>query len=252
MSDQRLGAAVRRVRIRIGWRQDDLAARAGVSQSTVSRLERGHIGSLSLDAIRRVAASVDVHVMVIPRWRGGDLDRLLNAGHSALHNEVAEMFRSAFPDWEISPEVSFSIYGERGVIDLVAWHPSRRALLIIELKTDISDVNELLGTFDRKRRLASQIARERGWDPLTVSGWLIVAPSRTNRARVRAHAAVLRAAFPLGGREVREWLRDPIGSASALSTWHGSHRWTGTPGLAPVRRVRRGRKGPKRVGTVSR
>ena len=45
----------------------------------------------------------------------------------------------------LAPEVSFSIYGERGVIDILAWHPGRRALLIIELKTDIVDVNELVG-----------------------------------------------------------------------------------------------------------
>jgi transcriptional regulator with XRE-family HTH domain len=239
VSDQRLGLAIRRVRVRLGWRQQDLAAKAGVSQSTVSRLERGHIGSLSLDAIRQVAASVDVYVAVLPRWRGGDLDRLLNAGHSALHNEVAAMFRTEFPDWTITPEVSFSIYGERGVIDLVAWHPARRALLIIELKTDISDVNELIGTFDRKRRLAWQIARDRGWDPSTVSGWLIVGPGRTNRARISAHAAVLRAAFPARARDMHAWLRDPVGTLSALSTWRTSHRGTPMAGLAPTRRVRR-------------
>jgi transcriptional regulator with XRE-family HTH domain len=242
VSDQRLGATVRRVRIKLGWRQEDLAAKARVSQATVSRLERGHLGTLSLDAIRRVAASVDVYVTVLPRWRGGDLDRLLNAGHSLLHNEVAAMFRAEFPDWTIAPEVSFSIYGERGVIDLVAWHPGRRALLIIELKTDIADVNELLGTFDRKRRLAWQVAKERGWDPVTVSGWLVVAPSRTNRARIKAHAAVLRAALPLDGPAIRAWLRDPIGSVSAMSSWRDSRRCTGAPGLAPVRRVNRPRK----------
>jgi len=55
---------------------------------------------------------------------------------------------------------------------------------VIELKTAIADVNELLGTADRKRRLAAQVARERGWDPRTVSQWLIVADTRTNRRRL--------------------------------------------------------------------
>lgn len=35
------------------------------------------------------------------------------------------------------PEVSFSIYGQRGVIDILAWHAATRSLLVIELKTEM-------------------------------------------------------------------------------------------------------------------
>ena len=111
-------------------------------------------------------------------------------------------FSRRFPGWDLAPEVSFSIYGERGIIDLLAWNLAHRALLVIELKTDIADVNELIGTFDRKVRLAWRIAEERGWNPLTVSGWVIVAPGRTNRERIAAHGAMLRAAFPMDGRGI--------------------------------------------------
>ena len=44
--------------------------------------------------------------------------------------------------------------------------PDRRALLVIELKTAIVDVGELLGTFDRKVRNAGEVARRLGWDPV--------------------------------------------------------------------------------------
>jgi transcriptional regulator with XRE-family HTH domain len=219
MNDGRFGSAIRVVRHKRGWRQRDLAERAGVSDATVSRIERGHLDTLSLVTLRRVASALDVRVDLFARWRAGDLDRLLNARHSALHDAVAIWFRAAFPEWELAPEVSFGISGERGVIDIVAWHPARRALLIIELKTDIADVNELVGTFDRKRRLARKVVEERGWIPKTVSGWVIVAPGRTNRARIAAHGAMLRAAFPSDGRSIRAWLADPVGSISALSTW---------------------------------
>ena len=213
MDDARFGSAVRAVRLKRGWRQRDLAERAGISTSTISRIERGHPGTLSLDTIRAVSSALDIRVELAARWRAGDLDRLVNAKHSALHDLVAEMFHDELPAWILAPEVSFAVYGERGVIDIVAWHPGRRALLIIELKTDISDVNELVGTFDRKRRLARQVVQsERGWDPLTVSGWVIVAPGRTNRARIAAHGAMLRAAFPMDGRGIRSWLGDPVGS----------------------------------------
>jgi ribosome-binding protein aMBF1 (putative translation factor) len=40
LNDQRFGAIVRVLRVRRRWRQVDLARRAGVSQSVVSRIER--------------------------------------------------------------------------------------------------------------------------------------------------------------------------------------------------------------------
>ena len=147
---------------------------------------------------------------------------------------MAAWLRDTFPDWELAPEVSFNVFGERGVVDIVAWHPGRRALLIIELKTDIADVNELVGTFDRKRRLAREIVKERGWRPTTVSGWVIVSGGRTNRARIAAHGAMLRAAFPLDGRSIVGWLADPMGPIAALSMWSSAR---GGPS-ASSRRVR--------------
>jgi transcriptional regulator with XRE-family HTH domain len=238
VDDQRFGAAVRTLRQRRGWRQADLAAKARVSQATVSRVERGHVGTQSVDALRRVGAALEMRVELTGRWRAGDLDRLLNARHSLLHEVVADHLGRRFPGWRLTPEVSFSVWGERGVIDLVAWNAAHRSLLLIELKTDIADVNELIGTFDRKVRLGRTIAEERDWDPLHVSGWVIVAPGRTNRERIAAHGAMLRAAFPTDGRGVGAWLRRPVGRVSALSLWRNIHAGTAKADLTPVRRVR--------------
>ena len=243
MSDQRLGSAVRLVRVRRGWRQVDVAARAGVSQVTVSRVERGHVDALSLRALRAVAATLDIRVDVFARWRAGDLDRLLNAGHSSLHESVARAFRE-LPGWVTAPEVSFAVFGERGVIDILAWHPGRRALLVIELKTDIADVNELLGTAGRKRRLAIEAAIGLGWrdlregPPPTVSLWVIVAPGRTNRRRIEAHEAMIRSALPADGRAMRGWLCDPDRAVAALSFWPSNQGRTARTSRKPVRRVR--------------
>jgi transcriptional regulator with XRE-family HTH domain len=242
MDDLRFGSVVRHVRVKRGWRQRDLAEKAEFSRATISRIERGHVATLSVDTIRRVSAALDIRVELNARWRAGDLDRLLNAKHSALHELVARMFRGEVPAWVFEPEVSFAIYGERGVIDILAWHPGRRAVLVIELKTDIVDVNDLVGGVDRKRRLAWRIARERGWEPETVSAWVIVAGGRTNRARIAAHAAMLRAAFPVDGRGIKRWLRDPVGAISAMSMWPEVRRDDETPGLTPIRRVRQRRQ----------
>ena len=98
---------------RIGYtqtRQADVAVRAGVSRSFVSLIERGHLDRVSLATLRRVAAVLDIRIDLIARWRGGELDRLLNAGHSAVHESVARFFLG-LPDWMLAPEVTFAIWG---------------------------------------------------------------------------------------------------------------------------------------------
>jgi transcriptional regulator with XRE-family HTH domain len=216
MDDQRTGAALRLLRIRRNWRQSDLARVAGVSAATVSRLERGHFALLSLRTIRGVGAALDLRLDIVPRWRGGDLDRLLNARHSAMHEAAAQMF-AELPGWSVAAEVSFAVYAERGIVDVLGWHPATRTLLVVELKTELVDVQEVVGTLDRKRRLAPVIGRDRGWVPAQVAVWLLLAESTTNRDRVRAHRAVLRGAYPAGGLEMRRWLQAPLGPIRALS-----------------------------------
>jgi transcriptional regulator with XRE-family HTH domain len=234
MNDQQIGAAFRAVRIRRRLRQVDVARMAAVSPTTISRLERGHFGYLSQTTLRRVAGPLDIRLELVARWRGGDLDRLVNARHSALHESVAGAF-AARPGWEVRPEVSFAIYGERGIVDILAWHATRRALLVIELKTEIVDVNELMGTIDRKRRLAPSIARDLGWTPASVSVWVVVAEGRTNRRRITEHRAVLRAALPADGAAMDAWLDAPSTSIAALSMWPVARLRSS---LAPTKRVR--------------
>ena len=113
MSDHRVGASFRAVRIKRRWRQSDVAARAGVSRAFVSLVEHGHLDKVSLALLRRVASVLDIRVDVVARWRGGELDRLLNARHSVLHESVAR-FLEASPGWVFAPEVSFAVYGSAG------------------------------------------------------------------------------------------------------------------------------------------
>lgn len=235
MEDLRFGTTIRVARVRRRWRQDDLAAKARVSRATIWRAEGGHVEELTLGSIRRICEPLEIRVELQPRSRGADLDRMVSARHSALHESVARALARDFPDWEMAHEVSFSIWGERGVVDLLLWHPGRRALLIIELKTEIVDTGDLLSTTDRRRRLAREIVKERGWDPVTVSTWAIVSPSRTNERRVAEHRSLLRSAYPGDGRQMRRWLRDPVGPISALSFWSEP---SSVP-TAPTRRVRR-------------
>ena len=237
MDDQRLGGLVRAVRIRRGLRQADVARLAGVSDQTVSRLERGFARDMTGEVVRRVAGALEIRVEHSVRWRGGDLDRLLNARHALLAERWVAWLETV-GGWEVRPEVSFAIFGERGVIDLLAWHVESRALLVIELKTEIVDVGELLATLDRKARLGARVAADLGWPAATVSVLLAIADGRTNRRRIGAHARVFGAAFPDDGRRLRAWLRSPRGFVRALTFVPDRLGGSTSPGLSTPKRVR--------------
>src|SRR4051794_19498110 len=121
MDDGRVGRVIRAVRLRRGWRQADLARAASVSRATVAEIEAGRLSSIDMGRVRRVADVLAVQLELEPRWRGSDLDRLVNARHSAMHDAIARLLGSS-AGWITAPEVSFSIYGERGIVDVLAWH----------------------------------------------------------------------------------------------------------------------------------
>jgi hypothetical protein len=184
-----------------------------------------------------VGKALEMYLAMDVRWRGSELDRLVNARHSALHESVAR-YLSSLPGWVFEPEVSFAIYRDRGIVDILAWHAQRQALLLIELKTAVIDAEEAVGTFDRKRRLARQIAAGRGWKPRVIGAWLLIADSATNRRRVAAHREMLRAAFPADGRTLRHWIHEPDGDVRALSFWSEARLTASNPRIAPRQRVR--------------
>lgn len=240
MNALQLGLALRGIRVRLGLRQSDVAARAALSQVTVSRVERGQTGRLRVDIVSRVAAALEADIGFDLRWRGGELPRSLNAGHAAMHEVAARRFRRMH-GWQLAPEVSFAEYGERGVIDALAFHPASRSLLVIELKTQLVDVQGLIGTVDRYRRLAPTIARRRGWVAARVGVCVYLRESATNRRHVRQHRSVLAAAFPDDGRRLRGWLRRPERALAALAFLSYSPGRNAGARAAGVQRVR----GPK-------
>ena len=236
VNSSRIGRGLRAIRIRTNLTQQVIATRAGVPRAVVARVERGDLGRVRVEQLLAVASVLRADIDILLRWEGSELDRLLNAGHSAMHEVVVGMLMTA--GWQAVPERSFSIWGERGVIDLLAWDAPTRSLLVVELKTEIVEVQRLIGAVDRYRRLAPQIARELGWDPVTVGTWVAVAESSTNRRRLSEHASVLRAAFPSDGRGVPGWLRRPSGPLLALSFLSDARVVNRTAARSSRRRVR--------------
>lgn len=216
MDDFRLGSVIRALRVRLGLTQADLAVAAKTSPAMISRFERGRIDATNVRTLRRVFTSLDARLDLVPRWQGADLDRLLDARHAGMTEALVRRL-SSLPDWIVQPEVTFSIFGERGSIDIVAWHPTRRALLVIEVKSAIGDVGALVRQVDRYRRLARQVAAERGWSPVSVGVWVVVADGRTARRRLAEHRSTLKRAFPADGHAMERWIHSPARDASGLS-----------------------------------
>jgi transcriptional regulator with XRE-family HTH domain len=219
MDPVRLGRTFRALRIRLQRRQIDVSAVAGVARSTVQQIETGDlrrttIGDL-VDAVAALGAELDIRI----RWHGEGLDRLLDEAHAQLVDTFVARLRRW--DWECAIEVSFNFYGERGSVDILAWHAVRRAVLICEIKSIVADAQGTIAPVDRKTRLARRIAQERGWDPISISRLLVIGDSTTSRRRVARVASVFEAAFPDRGSALRQWLRDPGGPMGAPTSVSG-------------------------------
>lgn len=242
----RAGRSLRALRHRRRLRQSDVAEAVGLSQSQISDAERGQLARMKLDDVERIAQFLEADLVVTVRWRAGDVDRLLDERHASLVERIARLLEDA--GWETKPEVSYSEYGERGSIDLVAWHAPSRTLLIIEVKTELVSVEETLRRQDAKVRLAAGIVRERfGWQPKAVSKMLVMPEDRTCRRRVERHSTLFGRVYPLRGHATKAWIRGPVGAVGALLFLPEIGRGGGRPGSARIRRVRR----PKADAVVS-
>ena len=180
---------------------------------------------------------LEIRLDTVPSWRGGDLERVMNARHSALHESLADRLVGE-PGWVSAAEVSYSIWGERGVIDRLGFHAEHQMLAVFEIKADLTDPAGLVAQVDRYRRLAPEIARGRGWEASQVSSWVVVADTDSNRRRLAAHRELLRGAFPADGHGLGEWLRDPAERVDGLTFLAYPRGGTGTRNLSTVKRVR--------------
>jgi transcriptional regulator with XRE-family HTH domain len=211
----RVGRIARTLRRRRGWRQRDLAIRSNVSQQTVSLIERGLSRDASLTKIERVLGALEAEVDLVVRWRGGELDRVLDEGHAVLVGQVAAELASA--GWLVEIELTYSRFGERGSIDVIAFHADRSALLVVEVKTEVASVEATVRKHDEKARLARTVVLERlGWSVRSTSRLLVLPAASTPRRHVARHAAVFDRAYPLRGANLRAWLREPSGPISGL------------------------------------
>jgi transcriptional regulator with XRE-family HTH domain len=240
VDDLAVGVALRSLRERRSWRQRDLAERAGVSQSLISFAERGMFGQMSFGSIRRIFEALEARLELRVVWRAGELDRLVDQRHAAIVESVIRVLRDA--GWEVRAEVPFSHFGDRGSVDVFAWHAASGAILLIEVKSQVYSVEETLRRFQTKIRLAAVIAKDHvGWTPRIVGSALVLPESAGTRRRIDAHPATFSASFPDRGRELRAWLRRPDRRLAAIWFLSANDLVRAIP--RTVRRVRVGKAG---------
>jgi len=210
----RLGRQYRALRVRKRQRQEDVGRTAKLSRDKIGRIERGQVAGMLVRDLDRAAAALGATVEIRIRWNGELLDRLMDEAHAQLVEVVVVLLRGM--GWEVAVEVSYSIYGERGSIDVLAYHRLTGIVVVVEVKSVMPDSQALLHALDRKTRLARRIAEERGWRVSHVARLLVIGASSTARRRVARLGATYDTAFPRRGVEVRKWLKHPGGPMSGL------------------------------------
>jgi hypothetical protein len=179
-------------------------------------VERGHGSRLSGAALRRLFGALDARWEPAISWRGGDLDRLLDARHARVVGVAVGLLRAR--GWQVEVEVTYSAYGERGSLDLLAWWPVNRIALVVEVKSELVSVEATVRKLDEKvRQVIQTLAETRfGERPSAVGRLLVLPDTTTERRRVARQDAILAAALPVRGTVLRRWLRTPVGPVRGI------------------------------------
>lgn len=187
-------------RLALDLTQQTVADRAGVTRSYIARVERGDANP-SIRRVEAIAEALGLEVDLAirrPTIIGGP--RVRDVVHARGAAYVGRRLISH--RWEVAREVEIVHGRSHGWIDLLAFDPRTRTLLVIEVKTlldDLGAVERQLGWYERA---AWDRARELGWEPRRVRSWLLVLASEEVERVLSANRPFVNAAFPVRAREM--------------------------------------------------
>lgn len=205
---QQVPGIARRTRTALGWTQQTLAEKAGVSQSQVSRLESGDLDAVSIHELTATLDALDVRVTLTldgpfitrPRF-------VKDAAHARCIAYIAARLERA--GWETRLEVEVQGRRSHGWIDILAHNRAAAAIVVVEVKTILDDVGgaqRQLGWYERE---AWAVGRAAGWRFHRVGAALLLLATEDVERRLTEHAALLQRAFPVRGTRLGEWLNAP-------------------------------------------
>lgn len=189
---QDVGRVIRDARLLVRWTQQELGRRAEVSQSRISRIEGGRCRSVRVVEIDALFVSLGVRYA---------LDATLPQGllfvRDAVHARCATYVqrRLEADGWLVRREVEIGGDRSRGWIDVLAFHPISRILLVIEIKTEIRDIGALERSLNWYAREASRVALRFGWRATAIQAGALVLATVANDGAIRANRPAIEVAF---------------------------------------------------------
>jgi transcriptional regulator with XRE-family HTH domain len=196
--------AVRDTRRALRWTQTELGASIAVSQSQISRFERGRPHAMSLAEVGAALDVLGIRLLfslepphAIPLQR--------DAAHARCLAYATRRLRAA--DWHVRHEVAVREGTRFGWIDILAWNGGTRSLVVIEIKTELRDVGAIQRTLGWYEKQAIGAAHSIGWRPAMVASVLLVLATAANDSTAMENSAIFGQAFPTRATELLRWFR---------------------------------------------
>lgn len=192
----RLGRNVLDARKRRRLTQKQLGAKVGLSQASISRVERGKGGGLTLDAWQRIALALDIQLQVT--LQRDPQQEPTDAGHLGMQELVLrEGRRNGYPRMV---ELKTRSTESRRSIDVALAADQRTTLLVVECWNTFGDVGASIRSSNRKRAEAEEYAAGRWGIAGRASLVWVVRATRANKALTAKYPELFAAAFPGSSR----------------------------------------------------
>jgi transcriptional regulator with XRE-family HTH domain len=190
----------RGTRLMLDITQQELADAVGVSRPYIASIESGRANP-SLDVVERIAESLGLQLEL-----RGQAPVTLNSPrqrdlvHARCSGYVDR--RLAGTGWLTRREVTIVRGRMRGWIDLLAFDPRQRILLVVEIKTWLDDLGAVERQLDWYVHEAPALARRFAFRPIGTIGWLLVLATAEFDGAIRTNRDAIARRFPARARSM--------------------------------------------------
>jgi DNA-binding XRE family transcriptional regulator len=183
----------RDTRVMLDVTQAELAAAVGVSRSHVAGIETGRVDP-SLDLVWSIADRLGIELQLI-----GQPPLVVDKRRSDIvHARCLAYAERRFErdGWMVARELEVMSGRTHGWIDLLAFHPLSRTMIIVEVKTRLDDVGAVERQIAWYEREAAAVALRLRWHPRRTLSWLLLLASDEVETPLSVQKQLLRRSFP--------------------------------------------------------